>query len=150
MTTEQNIMKILSVNMNRSDKVFIPVKPEGKNEIYTICNDMNSASHYCIIDFKQSTIVYMGLEDIKEVFSRSDGQGFNALQVSSLICNGISPMSLRILADNGISVFKPVGSNVEQNLNLFINNKLKDSFSVEILKSASCNSTCDNCNTVCN
>ncbi len=149
MTTETIIQHILTNCDGINKKVCIPVKPEIEPKVYSISNDLNSASYYCIIDFQLKSSIIMHLKEIQEIFKQSNGAGFKALNINVLICNEVAPMALKILDDKGIVVLKSEGFSIEQNLHLFLKNQLTDFTSAVALQSTSCSSSCSSCNTAC-
>lgn len=149
MTKEMLIEKFIPGSTSSEEKICLPVKLNSSGDIHQIANNLNSASHYYIVDMKEKVSSFLDLNDIQKVFNNSQGQGFKALGISSMICEGVSAMALKILSDTGISVWKPLGTNVHENLEYYASNQLIP-FSGEEAKTATCNSNCSSCSTTCN
>lgn len=143
------IEKFIPGSTASDEKICMPVKLNTVSDSHQIASDLNSASHYYIVDLKEKVSFFLDLNEIQKVFNNSQGNGFKALGISSMICEGVSPMALKILTDSGISVWKPVGDNVHENIDYYANNQLIE-FSGADAKTSACTSNCSSCNTSCN
>lgn len=148
MTKEMLIDKYIPGNTISDEKICMPVKLDNSGDIHKISSNLNSASHYYIVDMKEKVSSFLDLKEIQNVFENSQGQGFKALGISSMICEGVSPMALKILSDTGISVWKPISDDVHENLDLYASNQLME-FSGDDALSSNCNSNCSSCATSC-
>lgn len=149
MTKEMLIDKFIPGSSISEEKVCLPIHFDNSGDSHRIANDLNSASHYYIVDLQEKTSTFLNLSDIHKIFQDTQGQGFKALGISSMICEGVSPMALKILSDTGISVWKPVSDDVHENLDYFSNNQLLE-FTGGDAKPSNCMSNCSSCGTSCN
>ena len=70
--------------------------------------------------------------------------------VSTVISRQVQPMALKVLVNNGFSVYKSIGMMLDENIGMFINNELT-AFDMEIAmaNAAVCGGSCGVCSTDC-
>ena len=131
------------------EKVCLPLNTTlGANE-FSIAKNLNHASHYSVVDFKKAESYITELSEMKEIFSNGNGLGFKVLDISSIICGGISVMAHKLLQDSDISVFKAEGNNIIHNLQMFAEKQLVEFSISDAVSSNSCSISCSSCSTSC-
>lgn len=106
--------------------------------------DFYKADDYCIYNINTKEAEYFSLDEstgsylsIEEMTSRG---------VEAIITPNLRPMAGKILLDNGILVYKSMAETIEENIQLFTDDKLPE-FTSEMVEAEgdSCGTSCASC-----
>lgn len=130
--------------------VCIPVHKSDSSNDFFISESFNSTSHFYLIDFKKKKLEICSNSEMTEKLKQSGGEGFKSIGISTIICFSISPMALKILNNSGIFVMQSKGSDILENLDLLVNNKITHiSLGNPSLISSCSSSGCSSCDSDC-
>jgi predicted Fe-Mo cluster-binding NifX family protein len=129
-------------------KIAIPVidKESQRNRI---AGSLNVIGCLCIYDTDSCEGRWMKTLEL----ALDMGQLLPALEcenVSTVISCQVHPMALKVLVNKGFSVYKSIGDQLDENISLFLKNKL-DPFDMEaaMANAAVCGGACEVCSTDC-
>ena len=131
------------------NKLCIPVISNCNKDGFEIASSLNEASHYCLVDLEDKTKDFIHLDDIREIFQNNYGNGFQTLNISTVICGKVSQMGLKILNNAGISVISPIGAHLEKNIVHYQNRELSPLNNQIDASLSSCATSCNTCASGC-
>jgi len=129
-------------------KIAIPVidKELQSNQI---AGSLNVIGYLCIYD----TEILQGRWMKTLELAPNMGELLPALElenVSTVISRQIHPMALKVLVNKGFRVYKSIGIQLDENISMFINNKLTVFDMVDAMTdTAACGGLCAVCSTDC-
>jgi len=125
-------------------KICIAITPREHNaEIFP---DFFNAKAYCICNSSTGSKIFYSRSDILHSFAMGTNKPFDAILTS-----GVKPMAYNILRTQKIPVYVPRGTNIDENLHMLLQNKLKPLRKEDVLAPSVCESAaCSTCSTSCN
>lgn len=130
-------------------KVIIPVTDNqaGKNNI---APRFHNAEYVCVYDCESNAFEWHKTKEVNKSGSNLGEELVNK-QIFSVISLQMPAMALGVFIDNGLKVYKAVGTNVLANIELFRNNQLEPYSTDESRMVSACNGSCGSCSsTSCN
>lgn len=70
-------------------------------------------------------------------------------EISAVISKNMPLMALGFFTDSGLAVYQAESSNVDENLRMFLDNRLKPMTNATVKISSGCSGSCGSCHTTC-
>lgn len=70
-------------------------------------------------------------------------------EINAVISKKMPLMALGFFTDNGLTVYKAESSNIEENIDWFLNRRLKPMTNASVKISSDCSGSCGSCHTTC-
>lgn len=150
MNIESDVQNYIESAVASDEKICVPVRSEESDKRYEIPKNIKNATHYLIINFNDKTSLLLDRKGVGDIFQYSTRNGFKAIGLSSIICDNLSVMALKILRDAGISIWKPQEDSIVKNLKMFVKNELSAYVISNAKQITSCSDTCSRCGSKCN
>ncbi|MFQ3578854.1 MAG: hypothetical protein SNJ71_01775 [Bacteroidales bacterium] len=124
-------------------KVIIPVNndKEGKN---SIAGNFHNTEFVCIYDKIEQCFNWVESNTISAKPGNLSIE-MKRKNIYTIICNHLSLMALGLFSESGIEVLKAQGSDLQQNIELYLNNKLQPLTRENVLFDSKCSSGCGSC-----
>lgn len=140
---------IISVNTEHFDMplLCIPASYNTLENGYTLAGKFNGATHYCMVNLSENTYDFVKSNTIYTLFNRDLALASSGIR--SVICGHVAPMALKVLYDNDIEVYEPIGDDILKNIALYRTGEL-NYYNLSNVPQPSCSSDCTSCGTTCN
>ncbi len=127
-------------------KICIPIVGGKAGFVNLMADDFYKANFYCIYDTGMENNEIFTKEELVTRFGFDFKQGDEKDAVKAIISPNIRPMAFKILVDNDIKVFRPLGNMVDENIRLFIKHELDEHDVYSVERSSGCGSgSCSSC-----
>ena len=128
-------------------KICIPVVGRNLALGNLMADDFYKANFYCVYDLGAEQNEVFTKEELMNRFGLDFKKGGEDDVVEAIISPNIRPMAFKILVDNQIKVFRPLGNQVDENIRLFKEHELDehDVYSVERSGGCGSSSSCSSC-----
>ena len=129
-------------------KIIIPVTDNDSLKD-TIAQGFHNAGYVCIYDCTNNTYEWMATKDISEQAGNLSLE-LKRKGIFSVISNYMSLMALGLFTESGLKVYKAESESVQENIKLFLENKLPLLTTQSILGMSACIGSCNSCGSTCN
>lgn len=127
--------------------IIIPVTDPEK-EKNKLAKGFHNTEHACIYNSLNNSYKWLKTKDISNLEDNLS-LSLKHAGIYTIITSHMPYLALRLFKESGLKVYKSKGKSLEENIELFLKNKL-DAFSVQhVLTSSSCSSACSACATSC-
>ena len=125
-------------------KIFIPVTDSIKKR-YKIASGVNESGTVCIFNSDDNQLTWYEAKDNNSSFPDMLAD-LKSANITDIIINKVFPLALKILTNNGFTVYKSVGDDLITNLELF-KMKCLPIYQMEeaLTEHSSCSRTCTSC-----
>lgn len=129
-------------------KVLLPVQNISDAK-HSIADGFHNSEFVCIYNCKDKSFEWLPIAAI----TKKPGNLSLELKrkgITSVISNSMPFMALSLFMESGLSIFKANGISVDENIQLFLNNKLTVLSSKDTSMPSGCSSSCSSCSSSCN
>jgi len=126
-------------------KIILPVTDESKG----IAQSFHNADQACIYNYANQTYEWV---ETKNINSKKEGlaEELRRIGISAVISTHMPLMALGFFTESGLTVYKAISENIEENIRLFASNQLKPLTNASVKSSTNCFGSCSACQTSCN
>lgn len=110
----------------------------------TIADGFNTSKHVCLYNSELKTMSWMDANHTINLEGNVVAE-LKRLNIKSVITSHIKMMALRLFKENGIKVYKSVGTDLEQNLRMFHTYELPNYSLFDAIGNGGCDSGCSSC-----
>ncbi len=128
-------------------KIIIPVIDNDKFKM-KIAQSFHNSEFACIYNCIDKNYEWINTKSISQK-SGNLGVELKRNGITAVISNQIPLMALGFFTESGLTVYKAESGNIEENINLFIKNRLIRLTNETAKSSSACAGSCSSCNTTC-
>ena len=128
-------------------KVIIPVIDNDHSKM-RIAASFHNTEFACIYNCSNKNYEWV---NTKKMSQNTGSLEMELMQngITAVISNQMPLMALGFFTESGLTVFKAVSEDIEENIKLFISNQLTQITNTTAKSASSCSGACGSCNTIC-
>ena len=129
-------------------KIIIPIIDNNRSKD-NIAQGFHNAGYVCIYDCSSNTYEWLTINEL------APNAGNLSLELKrrgifTVISGYMSLMALGLFTESGLKVYKAESDSVQENIKLFLENKLPPLTTQSILGMSACIGSCNSCGSSCN
>ena len=125
-------------------KIIIPVT-ENNACGREIARGFHKADLACIYNCTNQTSEWLSTKSISQ--NGDDlGDALKKIGIGAVISQQMPLMALGFFTDSGLTVYKSESENIEENIRMFVDNRLEPQTNASSKYTSSCSSSCNSCN----
>lgn len=127
-------------------KIIIPIDNFSSSE-KRISDSFHNTEYACIYNNSNQTFEWITTKNM--IRAGELGEELKQQGISVVISRNMPLMALGFFTESGLSVYKAENKSIEENIQLFKNNKLVQFTNSVAKSSSSCTGSCGSCSTTC-